>query len=119
MHNEKFWLGLEKLVKESEIFIDRPKGSAHPRFTSIIYQLDYGYLKGTYAGDGDGIDVWIGSDKERTIDAVMCTVDLNKRDSELKILLGCTEKEKEIIYDFHNQLDEIAGILIRREKSGT
>lgn len=40
--------------------------------------------------DGAGIDVWVGSD-EKKVDAIMCIVDLMKKDSEIKILIGCTE----------------------------
>lgn len=48
--------------------------------------------------DGDGIDVWVGTDERKQVDAIMCIVDLMKRDSEIKILIGCTENEKEFIY---------------------
>ena len=116
MNNEKYWQALEELVKTSKIIIDRPKGSRHPRCTEIIYEVDYGYLEGTSASDGDGIDVWVGSNEDKKIDAIMSTVDLMKRDTEIKILIGCTEEEKKTIYEFHNQLDPIAGILIRRNK---
>ena len=43
--------------------------------------------------DGGGIDVWVGSG-EKTVDAIMCIVDMMKRDSEIKLLIGCTEEEK-------------------------
>ena len=43
---------------------------------------------------GEGIDVWVGTDSRKQIDAIMCIVDLMKRDSEIKILIGCTEEEK-------------------------
>lgn len=112
--NSSFWDGIDELVAGSEIVIDRPKGSAHPRFPSIIYKVDYGYLKNTASMDGGGIDVWLGSDADRKTDAVICTVDLLKRDSEIKILIGCTEEEKEIIYRFHNETKYMKGILIRR-----
>ena len=42
--------------------------------------------------DGGGIDVWVGSG-DKKIDAIMCIVDLMKRDSEIKILIGCTDKK--------------------------
>lgn len=64
--------------------------------------------------DGGGIDVWQGTEKSQQIDAVMCIVDLMKRDSEIKILIGCTEEEKDIIYQIHNQTQSMKGILIRR-----
>ena len=112
-HNEDFWNALDELVNTSEIVIDRPKGSAHPRFSDFIYRVDYGYLKNTASMDGAGIDVWVGSG-DKKIDAVMCIVDLIKRDSEIKILLGCTEEEKLEVYKTHNETQYMKGILIRR-----
>lgn len=112
--NEEFWLALDQLAAASEIVIDRPKGSAHPKYPDCIYRVDYGYLKDTASMDGGGIDVWVGSG-EKTIDAIICTVDLLKRDSEIKILIGCTEEEKAIIYETHNESEYMKGILIRRE----
>ena len=111
--NDEFWAALDELVSSSEIVIDRPKGSAHPRFPDFIYRVDYGYLKDTASMDGAGIDVWVGSG-EKTVDAVMCIVDLMKRDSEIKILIGCTEEEKQIVYETHNESQYMKGVMIRR-----
>lgn len=111
--NREFWKALDELVANSEIVIDRPKGTAHPKYPNFIYKVDYGYLKGTTSMDGGGIDVWVGTGEEK-IDAIMCIVDLMKRDSEIKILIGCTEEEKQIIYQTHNETEYMKGILIRR-----
>ena len=112
-YNEDFWKALDELVSNSEIVIDRPRGSAHPRFPNFIYKVDYGYLKDTASMDGGGIDVWVGSG-EKKIDAIMCIVDLGKKDSEIKILVGCTEEEKLEVYKTHNETQYMKGILIRR-----
>ena len=109
-----FWQALDKLIQGSEIVIDRPKGTKHPKY-SFIYPLDYGYLRGTSSMDGGGIDVWMGSIDSRVCDAIVCTVDLLKRDSEIKLLLGCTEAEKRIIHASHNESEWMKGILVRRE----
>lgn len=111
--NNDFWRALDSLVDNSEIVIDRPKGTAHPKYPDFIYKVDYGYLKNTSSMDGAGIDVWIGSG-EKKIDAIMCIVDLMKRDSEIKMLIGCTEEEKQIVYQTHNETECMKGILIRR-----
>jgi inorganic pyrophosphatase len=111
---EAFWKAIEKLVRDSNIVIDRPKGTAHPRFPDFIYKIDYGYLENTSSMDQGGIDVWVGTDSRKQIDAIMCIVDLMKRDSEIKILIGCTEEEKEIVYQTHNETEYMKGILIRR-----
>lgn len=113
-YNEEFWCALDELVANSEIVIDRPKGTAHPRFPDFIYKVDYGYLNHTSAMDGGEIDLWVGTDREKKIDAIMCIVDLMKRDSEIKILIGCTEDEKQMIYQTHNETQYMKGVLIRR-----
>ena len=113
-YNEDFWSALDELVANSEIVIDRPKGTAHPRFPDFIYKGDYGYLNHTISMDGGGIDVWVGTDIEKKVDAIMCIVDLMKRDSEIKILIGCTEEEKQLVYQTHNETQYMKGVLIRR-----
>jgi len=114
--NSEFWTALDNLVNQSEIVIDRPKGTVHPKYPDFIYKVDYGFLKNTTSMDGAGIDVWVGTDKEKCIDAIMCIVDLMKRDSEIKILIGCSEEEKKIVYKTHNESEYMKGILLRREK---
>ena len=109
-----FWKTLDRLTAESEIVIDRPKGCTHPRFPDYVYPLDYGYLKGTSSMDGDGIDIWIGTEPEKGIVGVICTVDLDKRDSEIKILFGCTEEEILLLEKDHNATELMKGLLIRR-----
>ncbi|MRR36601.1 inorganic pyrophosphatase [bacterium] len=101
MENPQFWQFLDRLLAENEIVIDRPKGSAHPRYPNLIYPLDYGYLNGTTAGDGAGIDVWVGTRNDKTITGCVCTIDLFKKDIELKILIGCSAEEVETIRNFH------------------
>lgn len=113
--NEAFWAALDTLIEQSSIVIDRPKGTAHPRYPDFVYPVDYGYLENTSSMDGGGIDVWLGSEKERLLDAVMCIVDLTKRDSEIKLLIDCTEQEKELVFQVHNQTQYMKGILIRRK----
>lgn len=113
-NNTDFWIALDKLLAESKIVIDRPKGSHHPRYPHIVYQIDYGYLENTSSMDGDGIDVWVGTSEQNTICAVMCIVDLMKKDSEIKILIGCTYEEMEVVYRFHNESEFMKGILIKR-----
>jgi inorganic pyrophosphatase len=108
-----FWTHLDTLISSSELVIDRPRGFAHPHAPSIVYPLDYGYLQGTSSSDGEGIDVWRGSLPQGHLDAVVCTVDVQKRDAEIKLLLGCTTTEKHVICDFH-QSAVTAALLVER-----
>ena len=111
-----FWQALERLLISSTLVIDRPKGSRHPRFPDLVYDVDYGYLAGTTAMDGGGIDVWRGTSLEQRLDAVIVTVDLTKRDTEIKLLLGCTDAETARILRFHNESPYMKGILLRRPR---
>jgi len=113
MDNSEFWNALDKLILRSKIIIDRPKGSKHPKYNNCIYKLDYGYLENTSSMDGNGIDVWRGSLEENICDAIVCTVDLLKRDSEIKILIGCDEEEKDIIMKSFDS-EYMKGIMVRR-----
>jgi len=109
-----FWKRLDALLESSELVIDRPKGSSHPRYPSLVYPLDYGYLKGTSGGDGNEIDVWRGSLDEGHLDAVLCTVDVLKRDVELKLFVGCSLTEKHAARDFHTG-EHMSAIIVERE----
>lgn len=108
-----FWLALDAMVRRSTVVADRPKGSVHPRFASLIYPLDYGYLEGTCAADGSGIDVWVGSREMQAVTGVICTVDERKEDVEIKLLLGCTGEEAAQALAVHN-LGQQTGMLVTR-----
>lgn len=113
-HDQQFWQALDDLHAKSRVVIDRPSGSRHPRFPHIVYPVDYGYLEDTSSMDGGGIDVWRGTASEQIIDAVICIVDLMKKDSEVKLLIGCTQQEKALIYEFHNPREYMKGLFIPR-----
>ncbi len=114
---DEFWNYLDQLVAGNPIVIDRPKGSAHPRYPELVYPLDYGYLDGTTTIDGGGLDLWVGSQPGGALTALALTVDLHKRDAEIKLLLGCTETEKQIILDFLNGAS-MRAMLVRRPMTG-
>jgi inorganic pyrophosphatase len=111
--SDKFWTAIEELIATAEVVIDRPRGSRHPKVHAAIYPVDYGYLKGTTAADGDGIGIWIGSIRPSVLTAAVCTVDLKKRDAEIKLLLGCSPAEESAILTFLNKGDMAAVLLWR------
>ena len=41
------------------ISVDRPLGSYHPEHPDIYYPINYGYIKGTIAPDGEEEDAYI------------------------------------------------------------
>ena len=106
---------LDALVGGAETVVDRPRGSHHPDFPEFVYELDYGYLKGTTSADSEGIDVWIGSDPRRQVTGALCTVDLVKHDAELKILVGCTAGDCAVIRRFYRTPLSAVRILRRKK----
>ena len=44
--------------------IDRPIGSSHPEYPDLVYPINYGYVKGIIAADGEEQDAYVlGTDK--------------------------------------------------------
>ncbi|MCP4645021.1 MAG: inorganic pyrophosphatase [bacterium] len=108
-----FWEYVDQLAGEARIVIDRPKGSRHPDFPNLVYPVDYGYLEGTSSPDGNEIDVWVGTLEPKRVMGVICTVDLTKRDSEIKVLHGCTEEEVDMVFEAMNT-HGMRGLLLLR-----
>lgn len=108
-----FWQGLDRLVREHSITIDRPKESRHPRWTDKVYPLDYGYLTGIAGGDGEALDVFVGEGGAASVTGIICSVDLLKEDVEVKLLMGCSEAEMMLARGFMDEGD-LHPILIRR-----
>lgn len=111
-----FWQRLDALLERCKITIDRPKGSVHPHYRDIVYELDYGFLEGVTSTDGEGLDVWLGADPTLGLDAIVCTVDLDKGDAEMKLLVGCTEADKLYIERFYNDYPNMGAKIILRHQ---
>lgn len=99
---QAFWEAMANLAATRHIVIDRPKSHPHPKWPDMIYPLDYGFLEGTSASDGDGIDVWLGSLNNKTLTGILCTFD-TLSDAEVKLLLGCSSNDVESILAFHDE----------------
>jgi inorganic pyrophosphatase len=76
-----FWGEMACLAASSPIVIDRAQGTAHPRHLHMICPLD-----------------------DRALTGILCTFDTIKRDDELKLLLGCTDGEVQVIRAFLGNL---------------
>lgn len=55
---------LNELVK---VVMDRPLGSRHPEH-DFIYQVNYGYIPNTEAGDGEELDAYVLGEHEPLVD---------------------------------------------------
>lgn len=102
------------MVSTSIIKVDRPAGSAHPRVSQFVYPVDYGYIEGTTGGDGEGVDVWAGSAGVGVV-AMAWTVDLAKRNTEVKLFIGCSDHEIDLIQAFYD-IQPQAATIIRRPR---
>jgi inorganic pyrophosphatase len=112
--NNDFWKYVNRLVQDNEIIIDRPKGTRHPKYNNG-YEFDYGYIKNTKTTDGGGIDVFKGSLHNKNVNTIICTIDLLKKDIEIKILIGCTITEKRKIYEFLNNSEYMKAVIIEKK----
>lgn len=64
----------QALIEASKVVIESPAGSTHRRFPDFVYPYDYGILERTDGGDGEGIDVWVGSVPDRRLVGAIVTV---------------------------------------------
>jgi inorganic pyrophosphatase len=61
--SKSFEMAKQFLGKEVEVVFDRPLGSRHPKH-GFIYEVNYGFIEGVKAPDGDDLDVYyLGTDK--------------------------------------------------------
>lgn len=42
-----------------KVIIDRPLGSRHPKYRDTVYPVNYGYIEGTIAPDGEEQDAYV------------------------------------------------------------
>lgn len=106
------WNAWEALIRANGTVIERPRGSAHPRYPDSIYPLDYGYIPRTIGGDGAESDIWVGSADCGLAGAIL-TVDRRKGDREYKLLYNTSPEEMLLALRSHNE-GAMTGYLIRR-----
>lgn len=112
--NENYFEALDALVRNSKIIIDRKKGSSHPKYPNTVYKVDYGYINNTTAIDGNEVGVYKGTSLVQKATGVLCTFELIKKDTEVKILIGLTNKEMNLVYKTHNTSEYINALLVKR-----
>ena len=98
--------------------IDRPVGSHHPRFSDMVYPINYGYIEGVIAGDGQEQDVYVlGTDKpievfEGKVIAVYRRFN-DVKDKWIVSLDGSDYSDDEILQAIHFQEQYYEGKLVR------
>ncbi len=111
--SKTYWSELDKLVASNGFVIERPKGSAHPKYPDYIYPLDYGFIADTTSSDGAEIDAWKGTLTANNVTGVAATFDSVKQDMEVKILIDCSSEDKQAIIAAHSR-GSMSAIIIDR-----
>ena len=108
------WARWERLVHRRGVVIERPAREPHPDYPEIIYPIDYGYVRGTRATDGDEVDCFVGSGDAGLVGLIL-TTDHRKGDREAKLLLDCTAPEVYTAHGFINyDRTLLEGLLVMR-----
>lgn len=94
-----------KIVK---VIVDRPLGSYHPEHPDMYYPINYGYIEGTIAADGEEEDAYIlGIDEPVDEFTGRIIAIINREDDvEFKWVVapeGFTFTEEEIMQQVHFQ----------------
>lgn len=94
-----------KIVK---VIVDRPLGSYHPEHPDMYYPINYGYIEGTIAADGEEEDAYIlGIDEPVDEFTGRIIAIINREDDvEFKWVVapeGVTFTEEEIMQQVHFQ----------------
>jgi inorganic pyrophosphatase len=87
--DSKKWLG-----KKVKVIIDRPIGSCHPDFPESKYKINYGYIPGTMAGDGEPVDAYVvgvNNPVNEYVGVVIAFVE-RKEDDEFKLVVADNNK---------------------------
>lgn len=114
MREQWRWAAWEQCIAEHGITIDRPRGTAHPEYPSVMYPLDYGYINDTISTDGAPIDVFVGSGTTGLTGAIL-TTDHRQQDREAKLLYDCTPAEVYTAHGFINyDRTLLEGVLVLR-----
>jgi inorganic pyrophosphatase len=70
------------LGKSVKVIIDRPKDSKHPKY-NMLYPINYGFVEGVLAPDGEELDVYIlGVDKPVKQFVGKCIAVIHRLDDE-------------------------------------
>lgn len=84
--------------KKVHVIVDRPLGSVHPKHVDLIYPVNYGYIEGIIAGDGECQDCYVLGENEpiKAFDGVVIAIIHRLNDIEDKWIIA---KEGVLLFD--------------------
>lgn len=75
-------IALPYIGKRVEVIIDRPIGSKHPKY-DFVYEVNYGYIPGVLAPDGEDLDVYyMGVDEPLEKASGICIAVAHRNDDD-------------------------------------
>lgn len=105
---------VETLLLSGKLNLTKKKGEVHPKFRNLIYPTDYGHLSDTKSSSEEGVSVYAGSGDRNQITALVVAADILTKELDVKMLIGCTEEETDLVLRFLNQTDYQKTVLIRK-----
>lgn len=107
METKSLQLARKYLGKEVEVIIDRPMGSMHPKH-GFIYEVNYGFVEGVKAPDGEDLDAYyLGiAEPVHRANGVCIAIAHRKDDDDDKLIVvphGVRMKDEEILSAIHFQ----------------
>lgn len=113
-NNALFWQKLDTLFMSSKIVINRPIGQKHEVYPSLVFPVDYGYIKDTSGTGSEAVDIFVGKNKADKVQAIAVSTDILRKNIEVKLIVGCDEEEVQLILEFLNSMEFQKALLIRR-----
>lgn len=93
---------LSYLGKTIKAVVDRKIGDTHPKHNDLLYPINYGYVEGLVAGDGEEQDVYFLSEKEKKLnefEGVVVAIIERENDNEDKwVAVSANDVGKPICY---------------------
>ncbi len=81
-HSKSLELAKSFLGKEVEVIMDRSLGSSHPEH-GFLYEVNYGFIKGVKAPDGDDLDAYfLGVDEPTKTGKGICIAIAHRKDDD-------------------------------------
>jgi inorganic pyrophosphatase len=97
----------EFLGKKVDMVMDRPLGTKHPKH-GFVYEVNYGFIEGTKAPDGEELDAYyLGTKEPMQSGAGVCIAIAHRRDNDDDKLIvvpeGVAMTDQEIMSAIHFQ----------------
>ena len=110
-------LAKEFLGKEVTVVMDRPLGSKHPKY-GFVYEVNYGFIEGTKAPDGEELDAYLlGVIEPKEIFVGVCIAIAHRKDNDddklIIVPVGISLTDEEILSAIYFQEQYFDTIIVR------